>query len=318
MGFEEARRLFFTPMLEELEQVGDSIGEMQRMELGGDTSTNLNMLASTVDAYEATLLKMNDYMESRGYSESGEIGQAHEALAELQNELEQANLASLEVTLRWIGQYESDFFLRSDLAAARLVHEMTNRLREQIANFDDRQLSPEVKARLNTSLDRYTDHFLAASSDHLKLRDSRVLLIGQSDLANTLTSQLIERQQAEFNSTVGQLQLQRARTVRIIIGLTVLTLLVSASIAYLIVGQIIGPVQALGEASDRLGAGELGVRATVYGRDEIGTTAAAFNLMADRLQELLSSLEQQVADRQGETGPHQQQQPALFPQRPPF
>jgi GAF domain-containing protein/HAMP domain-containing protein len=203
-----------------------------------------------------------------------------------------------------ISEHEKEYLLHSDLASARLTQELTGQLVEQIAALDDDQLAPADKAQLIILLERYRDHFLAAAS-HLNLLDrSREVLTDQSDLTGMLVGNLFERQQDEFGTTVEQLQRRQSNATFTVTGLALLTLLVSISIVYVIAGQIIQPVQALEEAAGRLGAGDLDVRATVHGRDEIGTTAATFNLMADRLQETLAGLEQQVADRTRELKQH--------------
>ena len=92
-------------------------------------------------------------------------------------------------------------------------------------------------------------------------------------------------------------QERQTSTVITVLGLTLLTLFTSATAAYFVAGKVIQPLRELGETAGHLGAGDLAVRATVHGGDEIGATASAFNLMADRMGQLLGNLEQQVADR---------------------
>ncbi|MBE9506415.1 MAG: GAF domain-containing protein [Chloroflexi bacterium] len=296
-GFERAREIYVTPLQEQLEQVRHNVAEMERLEPDEDTRAILASTLSSVDAYEITLLQMSDHMESLGFRESGEIGQLRAAMGELQSLLDETGLESPKATALEIRRQEKNFFLYSDLASARRAQEAIRQLKEQIAATDDDQLTPADRTRLNGSLERYYDHFLAAAN-HLNLVDlSRGTLISQSDLTSLLVSDLFERQQAEFGITVEQLLRRQSTATSTVIGLTALTFLISVAIAYVVAGQIIRPVRMLGEAARRLGAGELDVRATVHGHDEIGSTAAAFNLMADRLQEVLAGLEQQVADR---------------------
>ncbi len=58
------------------------------------------------------------------------------------------------------------------------------------------------------------------------------------------------------------------------------------------------PVIRLTAVARQIGAGNLDARATVEARDEIGTLATTFNAMADRLQQILCGLEQQVRELQ--------------------
>ncbi|MEA3342074.1 MAG: GAF domain-containing protein, partial [Chloroflexota bacterium] len=146
-------------------------------------------------------------------------------------------------------------------------------------------------------LEDYHGHFLAAANYFKLLNQSRRNLISQSDLTGVLVADLFEQQQVEFDAILEQLRGRQSNITFTVIGLALVTFLVSVSVAYVVAGQIVRPVQMLGEAAGRLGAGDLNVHAPVRGRDEIGVTAAAFNLMADRLRESLTGLEQRVADR---------------------
>ncbi len=82
--------------------------------------------------------------------------------------------------------------------------------------------------------------------------------------------------------------------------------LVSVIVLFIIIGsvnaitlsrQISRAVDSLYQAATKLGSGNLQERAEIYGSDEIAVTARAFNAMAARLENLLNSLEQQVANR---------------------
>jgi len=291
-GFEESRRVYLTALQGQLDQIRDNVAEIEELEPDEQTRTILARILSSVDAYETRLLRMSDEMESLGFQDSGEIGQMQATMDELQGLLDDTDLVSLKATVLVIRQQWMSFLLYP----ARLTQDLIRQLIEQVAATDDDQLAPADKARLNALLEQYRDHFLAAAH-HLSLVDqNREVLIDQSDLIRVLVGNLLEQQRVELDATLEQLQSQQYSATRTVIVVALLTFVVSISIVYAVAGQIIRPVQALGEAAERLGAGELDVRATVHGRDEIGTTAATFNLMADRLQEVLAGLEQQVAE----------------------
>ncbi|WP_103338804.1 sensor histidine kinase [Amycolatopsis sp. CA-126428] len=67
-------------------------------------------------------------------------------------------------------------------------------------------------------------------------------------------------------------------------------------VAFLIGRRIRRPIKALSTAADELGAGELGTRVPVKGRDEVAALAASFNTMAARLGESIEELH--AKDRQ--------------------
>jgi len=70
----------------------------------------------------------------------------------------------------------------------------------------------------------------------------------------------------------------------------------------LVAGRISRPVVALTAASDRMAAGDLGARAPVAGRDEVGRLAESFNGMAARVETTVTSLRRFVADAAHEIG----------------
>ena len=62
-------------------------------------------------------------------------------------------------------------------------------------------------------------------------------------------------------------------------------------------GWIFYPIRDLRDGVSRIGEGNLDVRLTVASGDEMEELACAFNAMMNRLQNLYSSLEKQVAER---------------------
>jgi GAF domain-containing protein/HAMP domain-containing protein len=296
-GFGYARAIYLDPIQEQLGQIREDIADMKQQRPDAGTSAKLETILANVDVYENALVEMSDQMEQLGLRDTGAMRQIRAIRTEVQSQFEKTDLEHLQSTLLRIGQYEQDFFLSSNLAAARLTRESINLLIEQVTNTDDAQLSPTDKVALVNTLERYYDHFLAAASRHRKLQNIRPNLVGQSDLISVLVRQLYQEQQADFSAALERLQHQQSNAMTTTVGLTILALLGGPAIAYYITRQAILPIKTLGESAARLGTGDLEARAPVHSRDEIGTTAIAFNLMAERLQELLAGLERRVADR---------------------
>ncbi len=85
------------------------------------------------------------------------------------------------------------------------------------------------------------------------------------------------------------------------------TLTLAAIIALVVTGVAIAAAQVLSDpitrlinTAERVAGGDLAVRAVVGARDEIGTLARTFNGMTERLNELVSTLEDRVAERTGQ------------------
>jgi signal transduction histidine kinase/DNA-binding NarL/FixJ family response regulator len=95
-------------------------------------------------------------------------------------------------------------------------------------------------------------------------------------------------------------KMRRSLQIQIIIMGIVLVVIISFSIILLIVvlRQILQPVQTLTSAATQISTGDLNIVLTGTDRaDELGTLARAFESMADQLKELITSLEQHVAER---------------------
>ncbi len=86
-------------------------------------------------------------------------------------------------------------------------------------------------------------------------------------------------------------------TVFINIGVTVGALLLAAVISLIITRNIVEPLTRLAEDATRIASGDLQHTTSVEREDEIGILAHAFNRMTARLGDLISNLEQRVAER---------------------
>jgi PAS domain S-box-containing protein len=79
----------------------------------------------------------------------------------------------------------------------------------------------------------------------------------------------------------------------ILIGLLVGAILLSLGVSQIITA----PLTRLTQTAEQITSGDISARAVIETQDETGILAGAFNRMADRLNELLSGLEQRVTDR---------------------
>lgn len=86
-------------------------------------------------------------------------------------------------------------------------------------------------------------------------------------------------------------------SILISVGLAMGALLLAGIIALIVTRSITGPLTRLAEDATRIASGDLQHTASVERDDEIGMLARAFNRMTARLGDLISSLEQRVAER---------------------
>ncbi len=103
--------------------------------------------------------------------------------------------------------------------------------------------------------------------------------------------------QAIMTTVIENARATQARAMSVVVGGIFLATAIGGFVFYVLSRQIMESIKSLQHAAEQLGAGNLSIRAEVQGNDEIAATAHALNLMAERLQGLFSSLEEQARDR---------------------
>jgi signal transduction histidine kinase len=105
----------------------------------------------------------------------------------------------------------------------------------------------------------------------------------------------------EFNivaeQAISQALAMAISTVVITVGLVIVALIVASALGFLAVRQIVRPIQAMAAAAQAVSTGDLSQRIEFTSQDELGILADTLNSMTIQLQTLISSLEQQVAER---------------------
>jgi GAF domain-containing protein/HAMP domain-containing protein len=123
-------------------------------------------------------------------------------------------------------------------------------------------------------------------------------IVGWAELSETSVEmdQIINLRVASFNPIDEALRpVDAARTGTFVLSL--LIIIASVIITAVIARQITKPLGELTQIAERIREGEADVRATIEGRDEIGTLASTFNAMTTQLRGLVSGLEQTVEER---------------------
>jgi len=148
--------------------------------------------------------------------------------------------------------------------------------------------------------------------DDAKLR-AQAALIAQSwqrDIVPTFDHSLSHRQAQltvlpgfvdRIDHLVKLIEQDNARNITLLrlfqMSLIVIATLGAMLMMYLLFVLVIRPLDLLGHTIQRLRDGDLDSRVTLLHHDEFGAIAAAFNQMAQRLQDLYTTLEQKVRDK---------------------
>jgi GAF domain-containing protein/HAMP domain-containing protein len=124
---------------------------------------------------------------------------------------------------------------------------------------------------------------------------------GLTGLSTVLAVEKIRLGQQELNIVVEQEWSEALdpaiNSVYIIGAVIVVALVVAGILGFLIVRQIVRPIQAMATTAQAISAGDLSQQVKITGQDEIGVLAGAFNGMTSQLSDLIDSLEARVATR---------------------
>jgi GAF domain-containing protein/HAMP domain-containing protein len=90
------------------------------------------------------------------------------------------------------------------------------------------------------------------------------------------------------------------RTELTIVLLLLVSVAVASGLGWLAARQIVEPIEDLATTAERVTAGDLSQKASIKRLDEIGTLGRTFNAMTSQLQDLISNLEQRVAEHTSE------------------
>ena len=89
------------------------------------------------------------------------------------------------------------------------------------------------------------------------------------------------------------------KTLMLLFGAIFLASIALSTVLGLVLGnRLAAPVLALGRSAERIGRGDFSSRVTVQSRDEIGLLANTFNVMTEKLQDLVNRLHTEIASRE--------------------
>ncbi|MEP7306851.1 MAG: ATP-binding protein [Acidobacteriota bacterium] len=152
------------------------------------------------------------------------------------------------------------------------------------------QGEPEVIGAIGRGRDEYYrqfDQFLQASGE----RTARyfALLEPLFNVVRADCDQLLHLNQEAMRRKADAASGIARRWFFITLGLALLLMVVGVVVEFSLSNAIVGPVRQLTAATTRVAAGDLDAAVAVQSSDEIGTLAAGFNQMAERIRELRRS-----------------------------
>ncbi|MBN1584042.1 MAG: PAS domain S-box protein [Anaerolineae bacterium] len=124
---------------------------------------------------------------------------------------------------------------------------------------------------------------------------------GLAGSSAVLAIDMVHVSQQEFNIVVEQATPEALtlaiNTVYVTVSVVVATLVVAGMLGFLIVRQIVRPIQTMATTARVISAGDLSQQVPVTRHDELGILASTFNDMTGQLGTVINDLEQQIAER---------------------
>ncbi|MCJ7433261.1 MAG: GAF domain-containing protein, partial [Anaerolineales bacterium] len=253
-------------------------------------------LKESTDLYEQNFLKTVQLSKERGFRNTGLEGQFRLDIFYIEERIyTREGLEPLVITMLQIRRHEEDYLLLGDQTSIDQTHQLVTDLKQQIASSDI--LGPAEKEDLAALVDHYVVSF-----DALVEKDVEIAAAIQafSDAEHT-----IEPLVAKLTSTGADLSQSIIITARKDTSQTLLyssitlivAMLVAVFLSIILSRQITQPVRMLTNAAHELETGNYNSQAEVASGDELGALASAFNSMAARLRDFITTLEQRVAAR---------------------
>ena len=226
--------------------------------------------------------------------------------------------AEMEVNIAEVGTWLGNYLRTPSPEHEERIQDNVNDFRRHLAEF--KQLRPTTQekkrlARIEGVFNQTTgdiEQVLALSASMREDVDYFIELRGRLDGLLDEDIQISTRQQlaeAKLDAHEAVGGAQRAMWVMLLAGLAV-----GIGAAAIMLGGILGPLRKLTAAAEEIGRGKLEYRVEHKAKDEFGTLASAFNLMAERrrqeeekLQEAYRRVEEQVEQRTAELGKTNQQ-----------
>ncbi len=140
----------------------------------------------------------------------------------------------------------------------------------RIVSLDKSGLEPDQRARIKRK------EVVLAIKEGGAARNSSIRIIAPSKIAGQVL-------------VMGPMYLFDWMPVQLLLIIAAVSLLVITSAAYFIIHPLEKKIKIVEGAARRIGGGDLGARAEVFGRDEVSQLAHAFNSMAEHIQRLIDS-----------------------------
>lgn len=164
----------------------------------------------------------------------------------------------------------------------------------------DTDLIDEISGKVEVINRKIADDFAAYEQSGVTDKTMVDPFSKEKDEVVALLHQYRDMEKNEIEEARNEVNLVASESTGIIIFTSLFLLLVILVVNGLLARSITKPLSKLGEAVKKFGEGDLNNRVEVHGKDELGVLAAAFNTMAENVQQSHFSLEAKIQERTAE------------------
>ncbi len=246
-------------------------------------------IVSLIGDYQSIFIKVTGDYQQKGARDKGIVGQFREKVHEIEGKVKEAEALRLEVDMLTLRRHEKDYMLRGD---RKYVDKLTTGVAQFKSDVTGSKLSTAEKELLNTLADDYEQLFLQV----VNINDMISSRIEKFRTVVHTVEPLIEKN-VKLGTSLAQEQMDKLHTTIkrsnvLMIGVILLAIAVSLTLAFFITRSIIQPLNRVVKMVKDIsrGEGDLTVRLDVNSEDELGELAKWLNSFLDKLRSIIKQV----------------------------
>ncbi|UCC88823.1 MAG: HAMP domain-containing protein, partial [Anaerolineales bacterium] len=302
VGFSQALETYAQKHDEEIAGVKARSVSLQQLISESDVSdalreseVSLNFYLSAADRYAATFAEASDLVTQLATDGTGAQARLAHSSELLREALQQASDPALIALYRDMQAFEKDYLVTRQRPSMQSAFNMARPLREQISR------SPGLDGNEAVQALAYLDEYLAVADEILlldvEIRHKLNEFDLQAEAVDPISQELITLASAETLRARDRIARASQLATTLLVVAVVAAVALAGGIGLALNNTITRNVIQLTRTASALRAGNLEVRARIDSADELGQLADSFNAMATRMNTLVGTLEQNVAER---------------------
>ncbi|NOZ08356.1 MAG: methyl-accepting chemotaxis protein [FCB group bacterium] len=280
-----------------IEKVGESVETINTLSAGVDSLEYLppdaydqaQKISSLVGEYYNIFLQVVEDYRQKGSRDAGIVGRFRQKVHEIESKVKEAEALQLEVDMLTLRRHEKDYMLRGD---RNYVDKLSAGVKRFKSDAAESKLSAPEKELLTGLADDYEQLFLqVVNIDDVinnQIEKFRTVIHTVEPLIEksvNLGTSLAQEETDQLHDTIKRSNI-------LMIGVLLLAIAVSATLAFFITKSIIQPLNRVVEMIKDMaqGEGDLTVRLNVTSKDEFGELARWFNSFVGKLRSIIKQV----------------------------